>query len=205
MYFAPLWLSNKGCTARNQICLQGSWIRYRGEWLNSKKITYRRQRWWMQSGDKPVTERWPESFSHNVKGGKIGGKIKIVHSNACGPQNLLQDEGTRPSGTVWGSSCEGLQVHTLILMSSFRSHNKKEHHDDDLLLLWGHFEWFWMPSGRIFGPFWAHVELKNRLGSSLGALFVLEIVFTSRTPTILEGFGDLLDRFLEIFLHLFWI
>ena len=60
-----------------------------------------------------------------------------------------------------------------------------------------------MPPGRIFGPFWAHVELKNRLGSSLGALFVLEIVFPTKTPAILEGFVDLLERFLEIFLYLF--
>ena len=67
---------------------------------------------------------------------------------------------------------------------------------------------FWRVSGSScedFWTIWAYVELKNRLGSALGALFVLEIVFTSRTPTILEGFGDLLERFLEIFLYFFWM
>ena len=49
---------------------------------------------------------------------------------------------------------------------------------------------FWRPCGRIFGPFWGYVELKNRLGSSLRALLRLKVDFLSSTPTILEGFGE---------------
>ena len=47
-----------------------------------------------------------------------------------------------------------------------------------------------------FGPFWAHVELKSRLGSSLTALFRLEGHFLGSTPTILEGFGEVLGSIL---------
>ena len=53
---------------------------------------------------------------------------------------------------------------------------------------------FWRPSGRIFGPFWAHVELKSRLGSSLRALFRLEGDFPGTTPAMLEGFGKVLEK-----------
>ena len=60
----------------------------------------------------------------------------------------------------------------------------------------------WRPSGRIFRPFWAHVELKSRLGSSLRALLRLEFDFLSSTPTILEGFGELLGSIFEIFWNL---
>ena len=58
---------------------------------------------------------------------------------------------------------------------------------------------FWSPCGRIFWPFWGHVEVKNLLGRSLGALFVLEIVFLAKTPAILVGFGSLLGRFSKTF------
>ena len=51
----------------------------------------------------------------------------------------------------------------------------------------------------IFGPFWGHVELRNRLGSFLRALLRLEVDFLSSTPTILEGFGELLGSVFEIF------
>ena len=61
---------------------------------------------------------------------------------------------------------------------------------------------FWRPSGRIFQPFWAHVELKSRLGSSLRALLRLEVDFPGSTPTILEGFGEVLGSILEIFCYL---
>jgi len=61
---------------------------------------------------------------------------------------------------------------------------------------------FWRPSGRIFGAFWAHVELKSRLGSSLRALLRLEVDFPGSTPTILEGFGELLGSIFEIFWYL---
>ena len=61
---------------------------------------------------------------------------------------------------------------------------------------------FWRPSGRTFGPFWVHVELKSRLESSLSALLRLEVDFLSSTPTILEGFGELLGSILEIFWYL---
>ena len=66
-----------------------------------------------------------------------------------------------------------------------------------------HYDNIWSHFGAIREPSWHHVELKNHLGSSLGALFVLEIVFPTKTPAILEGFGDLLERFLEIFLYIF--
>ena len=59
-----------------------------------------------------------------------------------------------------------------------------------------------MSFGRIFRPFWVHVELKSRLGSSVRALFTLEVDFPGSTPTILEGFGEVLGRILEIFWYL---
>ena len=58
---------------------------------------------------------------------------------------------------------------------------------------------FWSPSGRILLAFWGHVEVKTRLGSSLRALFVSEADLTSSTHPILEDFGKLLERFLQIF------
>ena len=61
---------------------------------------------------------------------------------------------------------------------------------------------FWRPCGRIFGPFWGHVELRNRLGSSLRSLLRLEGDFLGSTPAILEGFGKLLGKILEIFWYL---
>ena len=64
---------------------------------------------------------------------------------------------------------------------------------------------FWKPCGRIFGSFWGHVELKNRLGSSLDAPIVSDLDLDSSTPPILEDFGGRLGRFLEIFFYLFWI
>ena len=64
---------------------------------------------------------------------------------------------------------------------------------------------FWKPCGRIFGPFWGHVELRNRLGSSLRALLTLEGDFLGSTPPILEGLGQLLRRILEIFWSLLFI
>ena len=60
----------------------------------------------------------------------------------------------------------------------------------------------WRPSGRIFRPFWAHVELKTRLGSSLRALLRLEVDFLGSTPPSLEGFGQVLGIILEIFWYL---
>ena len=60
---------------------------------------------------------------------------------------------------------------------------------------------FWKPCGRIVGPFWGHVELKNRLGSSLDAPFVSDLDLDSSTPPILEDFGGRLGRFFgDIFL-----
>ena len=55
---------------------------------------------------------------------------------------------------------------------------------------------------QVFGPFWAHVELKTRLGSSLRALLRLEVDFPGSTPPILEGFGQVLGIILEIFWYL---
>ena len=39
----------------------------------------------------------------------------------------------------------------------------------------------------------------------MGALFSLELDFLGSTSLILEGFGDLLERFLEIFCYLLLI
>ena len=64
---------------------------------------------------------------------------------------------------------------------------------------------FWMPCGRIFRSFWGHVEVKNRLGGSLGGLLKLEAGFPGSTPPILDGFGELLGRILEIFWYVFLI
>ena len=64
---------------------------------------------------------------------------------------------------------------------------------------------FWSHSERILEAFWGHVELKNRLGGSMDAPFVSELDLDSSTPTILEDFGGLLGRFLEIFWQLLWL
>ena len=61
---------------------------------------------------------------------------------------------------------------------------------------------FWRSSGRIFGPFWGHVQLKSPLRSSLRAFLRLEVDFPSSTPTIWEGFGELLGSILEMFWYL---
>ena len=61
------------------------------------------------------------------------------------------------------------------------------------------------PYGRILEAFWAHLEVRNRLGGSIGAPFVSELDLDSSTPAILEDFGGLWGRFFEIFLNLFWI
>ena len=53
--------------------------------------------------------------------------------------------------------------------------------------------------------FWGHLELKDRLESSLRAVFVLEVDFPGSAHPILEDFGGLLGGFLEILLYLFWI
>ena len=64
---------------------------------------------------------------------------------------------------------------------------------------------FWGPYGRILEAFWGHLDVKNRLGGSMGAPFVSELDLDSSTPAILEDFGRILGRFLEIFLNLLWI
>ena len=56
--------------------------------------------------------------------------------------------------------------------------------------------------GTILEGFWGHLEVENRLGDSMGALFSLELDFPGSTPPILERFGDLLGRFLDIFWYL---
>ena len=61
---------------------------------------------------------------------------------------------------------------------------------------------FWSSCGRIFGPFWVHVELTNRLGLSLRGLLSQEVGFLGSTPPILEGFGQVLGIILEIFWYL---
>ena len=53
--------------------------------------------------------------------------------------------------------------------------------------------------------FWGNLELENRLGASMEALFSLELDFPGSTPPILEGFGPLLGKFFEKFGYLFRI
>ena len=110
-----------------------------------------------------------------------------------------------PSETVWGPSYEGFSVHTLFLTSSLWYYNENIMMITSWGSLWGHFEWFWKPSGSIFGPFWAHLDLKSRLGGSMRILFWTEVHFPSSWPAILEEFGSLWGRFLEICFYLFWI
>ena len=56
--------------------------------------------------------------------------------------------------------------------------------------------------GTILEGFWDHLEVENRLGDSMGALFSLELDFPGSSPAILEMFGDLSARFLDIFWYL---
>ena len=56
--------------------------------------------------------------------------------------------------------------------------------------------------GTILEGFLGHLEVENRLGDSMGALFSLELHFPGSTPPILERFGGLLGRFLDIFWYL---
>ena len=64
---------------------------------------------------------------------------------------------------------------------------------------------FWGPYGRLLEAFWVHVGFKNRLGGSMDTPFVSDLDLDSSTSPILEDFGGLLGRFLEIFSDLFWI
>ena len=50
--------------------------------------------------------------------------------------------------------------------------------------------------GTLLEGFWGHLEVENRLGDFMGALFSLELDFPGSTPPILEDFGHLLGRFL---------
>ena len=61
------------------------------------------------------------------------------------------------------------------------------------------------PSGRFLEGFWGYVELKACLGSSLQPLLLSEVDFLTSTHPILEGFGDLLEKILDIFWYLFAI
>ena len=56
--------------------------------------------------------------------------------------------------------------------------------------------------GTILEGFCGHLEVENRLGGSMGALFSLELDFPGSSPATLEGFGNLLGRFLDIFWYL---
>ena len=90
-----------------------------------------------------------------------------------------------PSETVWSSSYE------LFCVGS-----KK-------YLTWKMiFDLFCVFYGTILEGFWGHLEVENRLGDSMGALFSLELDFPGSTPPILERFGGLLGRFLDIFWYL---
>ena len=54
---------------------------------------------------------------------------------------------------------------------------------------------FWGPYGRILEAFWAHLEIKNRPGGSLDALFVSEVDFATSTHPILDAVAHPLARF----------
>ena len=74
-----------------------------------------------------------------------------------------------------------------------------------IVIIWSSFiilASFWSPCGGIFEAFWGHVDLQNPLGSSLRALFVVQIDFPGSTPPILEGFGTPLGKILVIFWYL---
>ena len=58
---------------------------------------------------------------------------------------------------------------------------------------------FWGPYGRILEAFWAHLEIKNRPGGSLDALFVSEVDFLTSTHPILDAVAHLLARFFDNF------
>jgi len=93
-----------------------------------------------------------------------------------------------PSETVWSSTYE------LFCVGS-----KK-------YLTWREiFDLYCVFHGTILEGFWDHLEVENRLGDSMGALFSLEFDFLGSTPPILEGFRDLVEWFLEIFCYLFLI
>ena len=64
---------------------------------------------------------------------------------------------------------------------------------------------FWGPYGRILEAFWAHLEIKNRLGGSMDALFGLEIVFLTISPPELRPFWKVLESFWEGFWNYFGI
>ena len=51
----------------------------------------------------------------------------------------------------------------------------------------------------ILETLWAHLELKNRFASSMESVFWSEVDFLGSWQIILEDFGSLLGRFLEIF------
>ena len=90
-----------------------------------------------------------------------------------------------PSETVWSSSYE------LFCVGS-----KK-------YLTWREiFALFCVFHATILEGFWGHLEVENRLGDSMGALLSLELDFRGSSPAILERFGDLLGRFLDIFWYL---
>ena len=55
-------------------------------------------------------------------------------------------------------------------------------------------------SGMVLVAFGGYVEIKQRLGSFLRALFALEVYFETWTHTILGDFGRLFGRFLDIVL-----
>ena len=54
----------------------------------------------------------------------------------------------------------------------------------------------------ILAAFCGNVELETHLEGSMWALFSSELGFPGSTSLILEGFRDLLERFLEIFCYL---
>ena len=90
-----------------------------------------------------------------------------------------------PSETVWSSSYELFCV------------GSKNYLTPRVI-----FDLFCVFHGTILEGFWGHLEVENRLGDSMGALFSLELDFPDSTPPILEGFGELLGRFLDIFWYL---
>ena len=57
---------------------------------------------------------------------------------------------------------------------------------------------FWVLYGGILEAFSGHLDVKNPFGNSIDAPFLSELDLNSSTPPILEDFGGLLGRFLDI-------
>ena len=113
-----------------------------------------------------------------------------------------------PLGINGGSSRpQQMRNRHMMIVILYHDHHGTRDHEVVMIIviIWSSFiilASFWSPCGGIFEAFWGHVDLQNHLGSSLRALFVVEVDFLGSTPPILAGFAELLGKFLEIFRYL---